>query len=782
MMVRAAPRTGLRTSGGVTLRGTLTLSVLLLLCVASSGQSIQNPSFEDGKPGVQPPRWFLPAPSRNAGWGAVVTREMPHKGRACVRLAPRGKAAPRAFGTLLQSLEAKPYRGKLVRLRAALRVADGKTAAQMWLRVDRPAGKRGYFDNMEKRPVRSREWTVVEIAGPVAEDAAMLTFGVLTNGPGAVFADTFSLEVVADQEAEAKGFRRHQPPAPATEAELENLYALGKLMGYLRFFHPSDEAASAPWDEITVAGVLALRKVTSRRDLRVVLEKITAATGPTARIYAVNEGPKDPPRIARPDETRGPWRRRFWEHVGWGGGTASAIYSSRRLAEPVPPTVAAMSGWPFRTHDAEIGCGLACRIPLEVYANEAGTTPSATDAALRVKVLDGNDRATRLATVILAWNVFQHFYPYFDVTDVDWDAELRRALRSAATDADERAFLGTLRRLVAALGDGHGNVGHASGMARGSLPLAWDWVDDDLVVTVGPKSGGKDAPRPGDIVLAIDGQPVEELYAREKEETSGATEGWIRWRALTGLRLCFATSPRRLRLRRLDGDREEDVRLAPVHWKDIPQEPRPEPVAEVKPGIWYVDISRVDDRTFLAALPDLAKAKGLVIDFRGYPGKLSFQTFFPYLVTKTTRSPQWHIPLVRQPDRVGMTFRRGNEWTIQPRQPRLTANRVFLADGRAISYAESCMGIVEHEKLGEIVGATTAGTNGNVNPFTLPGGYHVMWTGMKVLKHDGSRHHGVGIRPTVPVSRTREGVAAGRDEVLEKGIEVVSEKIGDGGR
>jgi hypothetical protein len=35
-------------------------------------------------------------------------------------------------------------------------------------------------------------------------------------------------------------------------------------MGYLRFFHPSDEAASAPWDEITVAGVLALRKVTSR--------------------------------------------------------------------------------------------------------------------------------------------------------------------------------------------------------------------------------------------------------------------------------------------------------------------------------------------------------------------------------------------------------------------------------------------------------------------------------------------------------------------------------------
>ena len=44
---------------------------------------------------------------------------------------------------------------------------------------------------------------------------------------------------------------------------------------------------------------------------------------------------------------------------------------------------------------------------------------------------------------------------------------------------------------------------------------------------------------------------------------------------------------------------------------------------------------------------------------------------------------------------------------------------------------------------------------------------------MKVLKHDGSQHHGVGIHPTIPASRTRQGVAAGRDEVLERGIQVL---------
>src|SRR5207237_2356908 len=113
------------------------------------------------------------------------------------------------------------------------------------------------------------------------------------------------------------------------------------------------------------------------------------------------------------------------------------------------------------------------------------------------------------------------------------------------------------------------------------------------------------------------------------------------------------------------------------------------------------------------------------------------------------------------------------EWNLTPKEPYLGAKKIFLTHGGAISYAESTMGIVEAYKLGEIVGETTAGTNGNVNPFDLPGGYSLSWTGMKVLKHDGSQHHGVGIAATTPVVRTQAGVAAGRDEVLERGIAVL---------
>jgi C-terminal processing protease CtpA/Prc len=194
-------------------------------------------------------------------------------------------------------------------------------------------------------------------------------------------------------------------------------------------------------------------------------------------------------------------------------------------------------------------------------------------------------------------------------------------------------------------------------------------------------------------------------------------------------------------------------------------------IAELEQGIWYVDLTRAQDKDFDAALPNLASAKGIVFDVRGYPAVTA--AWFSHVTRTPLSSAQWHIPVVDRPGE--MTFERGGEWNLPPKEPYLAAKKVFLTNGGAISYAESTMGIVEHYKLGEILGEATAGTNGNVNPFDLPGGYTITWTGMKVLKHDGSRHHGVGIRPTIPVSRTQAGVAAGRDEILERGVAVLKQ-------
>ena len=47
----------------------------------------------------------------------------------------------------------------------------------------------------------------------------------------------------------------------------------------------------------------------------------------------------------------------------------------------------------------------------------------------------------------------------------------------------------------------------------------------------------------------------------------------------------------------------------------------------------------------------------------------------------------------------------------------------------------------------------------------------------EVLKQDGSQHHLIGYVPDYPVYRTIQATKAGKDEYLEKAIEVLIKEI-----
>ena len=199
-------------------------------------------------------------------------------------------------------------------------------------------------------------------------------------------------------------------------------------------------------------------------------------------------------------------------------------------------------------------------------------------------------------------------------------------------------------------------------------------------------------------------------------------------------------------------------------------------IEEKQPGIYYVDLTRITDYEFNNALDKLEKAIGIIFNMRGYPGKIS-HIFIQHLIKTNVTSAQWLKPINLFPDRNNTYYNTDGRWDVKPLSPYFNAKIAFITDGRAISYAETIMGMVEYYKLGEIIGEPTAGTNGNVNIMNLPGGFEIMWTGMKVLKHDGSQHHGVGIIPTIPVPKTIQSIKEGRDVQLEKAIEVVSSRI-----
>ncbi|MCP4152672.1 MAG: peptidase S41, partial [bacterium] len=184
---------------------------------------------------------------------------------------------------------------------------------------------------------------------------------------------------------------------------------------------------------------------------------------------------------------------------------------------------------------------------------------------------------------------------------------------------------------------------------------------------------------------------------------------------------------------------------------------------------FYINLENIKD--FEAEVEKLTRAKAIIFDGRGYIGYRK-KDILSHLVDETIDSPVWKSLTAIYPDRERLKFTE-SRWQVPARQPRLKAKLVFLTNANAMSASETFMAMVAHYKIGEIVGQPTAGVNGDVNTFLLPGEYLINWTGLRVLNHDRTQFHTIGIQPTVPLQRTIKAVKEGRDEYLEKALEII---------
>jgi C-terminal processing protease CtpA/Prc len=103
-----------------------------------------------------------------------------------------------------------------------------------------------------------------------------------------------------------------------------------------------------------------------------------------------------------------------------------------------------------------------------------------------------------------------------------------------------------------------------------------------------------------------------------------------------------------------------------------------------------------------------------------------------------------------------------------------------LVDERTQSMGEYLTMCVQAVPGSVVVGSQTAGADGNIAWISLPGdaeapighGY-IKISGLGVFYPDGAPTQRIGVRIDHRVAPTIEGVKAGRDEVLEKALEII---------
>ena len=117
---------------------------------------------------------------------------------------------------------------------------------------------------------------------------------------------------------------------------------------------------------------------------------------------------------------------------------------------------------------------------------------------------------------------------------VDWPAVLATTLRSAAIANSEREFADSVWTLLSASRDGHASLVAPSPAYSALLPLAWAWIDEQLIVTAVAKDI-EEKLRPGDAVLSIGGKPTRQALFEAEAVSQGASPQRRRQRAVVRL-------------------------------------------------------------------------------------------------------------------------------------------------------------------------------------------------------------------------------------------------------
>ena len=423
-----------------------------------------------------------------------------------------------------------------------------------------------------------------------------------------------------------------------------------------------------------------------------------------------------------------------------------------------------------------IGNHLTCVVPLTLLTNDTATYPKTEASSLaRLKSEISNinfgsefNTQVNLASVVIAWNVLQHFFPYFDVIDTDWNKVLGETLKNTFSNGRKKDFFVTLNKMIAQIDDGHGVVFNEPIYI---LPIRTEFIENKIVITVSKNAELKK----GDIIKKIDGRPVMKVLDEAEKMISGSPQ-LRRDNALENFGYKFNSNEKTNLVVERDG-KEKNITVSyssSGHMFFNPIDERKylsETIIQIEPGVYYVNMHKCTEYDFYQKIDVLANAKAVIYDQRGVGDRLSFLNIIPYLIEAPVTSGWWNIPQTIYPNRKEIEFNTSN-WKLQPQQPLFKSKTIIINVPTVVSSGETDMGIIDHYNLATTVGEPTAGCNGNVNYINLPCGYNVRWTGMKVLKHDGSQLYLKGFQPDYPVKKTIQAIKEGRDEYLEKALEI----------
>ena len=529
--------------------------------------------------------------------------------------------------------------------------------------------------------------------------------------------------------------------------QCENLYTLGKVWGVAKYYHPAFTTGAANWDE----------------ELLNLLPQVLAAKNADETnalladwLKSLDEIPPNEPLAPYVDDTPGVRRITQEPDLAWLQDGSLSKDLSAALVPLVNTPVQTGAGGPM-------------------VFNEFGR--ATFDNENPYEEMNYGDDAMRFLGLFRYWNAVEFYYPHKDIIDYDWDDVLAEFIPRIIEGDDELSYKRTLCELTTRVQDAHvvNQDGGALDASWGNKrpPMSFQIVEDKVVVTkLSEKHPDANPLRPGDVVLACDGKDMEEViqealkyHAISREGAYARPSGYL-----------FATSQDSMKLTVLRNGQtlELDVPCYDVDFQTKPPLPSHELLADniglITPG--YLEGYKVPGMDEITSMmEELQDTQGLIVDLRQFA--INYEPFAEFIMPHPTTAANISHVDPQVPGRFYVM--EPSPYVYGKENPDYYKGKiVILIDEDSISSAEFGAMVIRQAPNATVIGNNSVGADGNVAFLTLPGNLQTSFTGLCVYTPEGGQTQRIGLQPDIICKPTIEGIAQGRDELMEKAIKYIT--------
>ncbi|GLC31210.1 S41 family peptidase [Clostridium omnivorum] len=383
-----------------------------------------------------------------------------------------------------------------------------------------------------------------------------------------------------------------------------------------------------------------------------------------------------------------------------------------------------------------------------------------------------DDAGYKLLSLFRYWNVIEYYYPYRDGIEEDWDGVLTEFIPKFIECKDSLSYKLTAAELTTKIHDSHAYAVDKRNELRrywgfNAAPVKFQLVEDKVVITEIAEKYAKDCKaQKGDIVLKLNDKDIFEVI-REKARYKSTSNNKEIVKDLFGY--LFNTSENSLTLT-LERDGKEIRENIKCYSLTNMFEQAEQSHKLLEGNIGYINPGALAKGEIDKIMSEFKDTKGLIVDLRNYPSDLIMYTLGNYLMPKKVVFAKAAAANQAVPGE----FDYCGDMEVGKDNPNFYKGKVILIINEYTqSQAEFTTMALRKSPNAQVIGSNSIGADGDVAVFSLPGAIETAISGIGIYNPDKSETQRVGVKPDIYVKPTIHGIKEGRDELLEKAIEII---------